>query len=111
MMVSSITFAQTVQSYALKIGIWNDHGEQWDWSETDKTDVVIEIKDSYLFFDNELKTVIRTFGEVTEGVGYVSWDAVDDKGVNCGLMMFIGEKPNTIVIMYESYCVVYYVTY
>ena len=109
--ISSTVLSQPVQAYAMKIGDWNETKEGWDFREVDESDVTIDIKGDYLFFDNKINTVIRTFGDMREGENYVAWDALDDKGIDCSLMMYIDEEPYSIVIIYSSFCVVYYVTY
>ena len=95
----------------MNLGDWNEQTKQWDFREIEDSDVTIQIVKDYLFFDNKINTVIKTYGEMRRGEGYVSWDAIDDRGTDCSLMMYIGEEPHSIVIIYETFCVVYYVTY
>lgn len=114
LLVSTITFSQDkkiVQAYAMNIADWNDDRKGWDFRDKESSDVSIEIVKNYLFFDNKINTVIITEGEAREGDGYYAWDAVDDKGKYCSLMMYVDEEPYSIVIMYDTFCVTYYVTY
>ena len=113
-MVSTITFSQDAtiaQAYAMNIADYNEDREGWDFRDEEPSEVTIEIIKNYLFFDNTINTVIRTIGEPREEKDYYAWDAVDDKGRDCSLMMYVEEEPYSIVIMYETFCVTYLVTY
>ena len=114
MVVSSITFSQDLrvaQAYTVQLGDWNEEDGNYDFREIEKSEVTIEIVKTYLFFDNNISTVIRTISDARVGDGYFSWDAIDDRGVECSLMMYVEEEPYSIVILYETFCVVYNVTF
>lgn len=113
-MVSTITFSQDIriaQSYAMNIADWNENEDKWDFRDEEPSEVSIEIVKNYLFFDNTINTIIRTIGEPREGEDYYVWEAVDDKGRDCSLMMYVDEEPFSIVIMYETFCITYFVNY
>jgi len=114
MMVSTITFSQDTriaQAYAMFIADYNEDREGWDFRDEEPSEVTIKIIKDQLFFDNKIKTVIRTTGEARMGESYYAWDAVDDRGEICSIMMYVEAEPYSIVIMYDTFCVTYLVTY
>ena len=114
LLVSTITFSQEVtiaQAYSMFIADYNEDRDGWDFRDEEPSEVTIKIIKDYLFFDNKIKTVIRTTSDAKMEEGYYAWDAIDDRGKFCSLMMYVEAEPYSIVIMYKTFCVTYRVTY
>ena len=114
LLVSTITFSQEVriaQAYSMFIADYNEDRDGWDFRDEEPSEVTVKIINDYLFFDNKIKTVIRTTSDAKMGEGYYAWDAIDDRGEICSIMLYVDAEPYSIVIMYETFCVTYLVTY
>jgi hypothetical protein len=103
------SFSQDIiNSYANQSGTWSDYRNTWIWNPMNYVKISFLVQNNVVIAGDDAKSTYTTYRVSFEDGGSVCWDAIDEQGRNCMVMLSQVEDINCLIIIYSDKCFRYY---
>jgi hypothetical protein len=104
-MLSFIGTAQeTIKTYALDIGYWNEYNQDWTWDARKPCNVIFYLQGPTIISNDNAKSTYYTFDSWSVDINEIYWSALDEKKRDCVVSMKNNISNNYFVVIYPDIC-------
>lgn len=104
-MLSLIATAQeTIKTYALDVGYWDEYSQEWKWEYRKSCNVIFYLQGPTIISNDKAKSTYYTYDHwaVDDTEGY--WAALDEEQRECIVSMKFNKSNNYFVVTYSDIC-------
>jgi hypothetical protein len=98
----------TINSFANQVGDWSYYYRDWIWGDFNKANISFVIQRNVIIANDKNKSTYTTLDVLFEDDYSISWNAIDERGRECTVMMSVVNGYNCLLIIYPTMCLRYY---
>ncbi len=107
--ISIQSFAQEViNSYANQTGTWSNYTNSWIWNQSKYVKINFLIQNNVIIASDDAQSTYTTLRISYEDESSVCWDAIDEQGRSCTVILSLNRENKCLMIMYSNLCFRYY---
>lgn len=99
---------QVINSFANQSGTWSEYRSTWIWNPIHYNKISFLVQNNVIIAGDDAKSTYTTLRTVYEDETTTTWDAIDEQGRNCMVMLTIINENFCLVIIYSNSCFRYY---
>jgi hypothetical protein len=98
----------TIHSFANQSGNWSKYYKNWIWNDVKRANISFIIQRNVIIANDEAKSTYTTFDVLWQDGSSISWNAIDERGRSCSVVMFVYNGYDCLMIVYSDVCYRYY---
>lgn len=111
LLISIITTAQeSIESYALQVGHWNEYLEKFVYDEVRSCDVKFLLQGDVIIANDVAKSIYYTYETIHNDELAATWKAFDEERRNVIVSLYFGKELSLFTVIYDDVCYKYFLT-
>ncbi len=109
LLISIITTAQeSIESYALQVGHWNEYLEKFVYDEVKTCNVKFLLQGDVIIANDIAKSIYYTYETIHNDELAATWKALDEQRRNVIVSLYFGKDSSVFTVIYDDVCYKYF---